>query len=304
MQGIDCKTEKIELTAVPDNYYSESTEPGTLEAFTYTSRNYYGDGSVMQKKANVYLPYNYDESKHYNIFYLLHGGGGNPDTYMGSPSEPGQLKNLIDNMIERHDIEAMIFVMPTFYTTRELEVCRKSSLEFQEELVTDLIPAIETHYASYAGNGSIEELINSREHRIIGGFSMGGVTTWHILTDATAFFRYYMPMSSDCWKLQAFGGRDLPDQTAKYIHDRLIASRYTADEYYIFAATGTLENPGMPIQPQITAMKAFKDTFRYSEEDFFRGNFMYYSGNGYPHDYVYTYEYIYNGLRSFKMIFV
>lgn len=294
----------IELTGVPDDYYTAITNAGHLERFSYRTKNYAKGGDSVRKEAIVYLPYGYDEADaetRYDILYLMHGGGGSETTYMGREGQGNRLKNMIDHMIACGDIEPLIIVMPTF-PTGGLEECRESALTFPQELVAALIPSIEGKYHTYAAGTTEDELISSREHRIFGGFSMGGVTTWSVLTDATEYFRYYMPMSSDCWELQAFGGRDRADETTEYLYDTLTASGYSSEDFQIFAAAGTEEFSGLSAPAQITSMKNYPDMFSYTERDFEDGNFTFYSGQGYGHDYPYTYEYIYNGLRMFEPI--
>ncbi len=45
------------------------------------------------------------------------------------------------------------------------------------------------------------------------------------------------------------------------------------------------------------SMKALTDAFAFTETGFADGNLMYYTVKGNRHDYPYTYEYIYNGMR-------
>lgn len=49
---------------------------------------------------------------------------------------------------------------------------------------------------------------------------------------------------------------------------------------------------------QIDAMKE-QEAFNYTETGFQDGNFTFYLVEGNRHDYSYTYDYIYNGLRWF-----
>lgn len=50
---------------------------GTIQEISYTTKAYYGDESEITKTAFVYLPKDYDETKQYNVLYLMHGIGGN-----------------------------------------------------------------------------------------------------------------------------------------------------------------------------------------------------------------------------------
>ena len=45
---------------------------GKIQEISYTTKDYYGDESEITKKAFVYLPPKYDETKQYNVLYLMH----------------------------------------------------------------------------------------------------------------------------------------------------------------------------------------------------------------------------------------
>lgn len=52
---------------IPVKYVSQRfSECGTIEKISYAMYDYFGDGSEIEKYANVYLPYGYDEEKNYN----------------------------------------------------------------------------------------------------------------------------------------------------------------------------------------------------------------------------------------------
>lgn len=42
----------------------------------------------------VYLPYDYNDNKKYEILYLMHGAGGNNSTLMGNTTQYSTLKNI------------------------------------------------------------------------------------------------------------------------------------------------------------------------------------------------------------------
>ena len=80
-----------------------------------------------------------------------------------------------------------------------------------QELINDLIPIVESRYRTYAESTDAAGLESSREHRAIGGFSMGAVTTWYALEHTLDYFKFFMPVSADCWSLGAFAGMNRPD---------------------------------------------------------------------------------------------
>ena len=75
---------KAQLDRIPEEYRKPVEKGGTIEAITYKSKRYYGDGSENEKKANVYLPAGYDpkdKSKKYKVLYLMHGIGGDENEW-------------------------------------------------------------------------------------------------------------------------------------------------------------------------------------------------------------------------------
>ncbi len=209
---------------VPDEYLTESEVKGTVETIAYDSYIYSYDvpNSVpeserhsVEKKANVYLPAGYSSKKKYNVFYLLHGGGGNEKEWLGTaltseivdyptqearqeagfwfdgfnawsevrnPGE-GDLVRILDNLIAKDIIEPLIVVTPTMYCTSEtLELPSQMSTDWTDtfylELQNDLIPAVEGRYSTFADSTSKEDLVKSRDHRALAGLSMGSMTTW------------------------------------------------------------------------------------------------------------------------------
>ena len=70
---------------------------------------------------------------------------------------------------------------------------------FQYELRNDLIPAVESKYATYAeGDISIESLVVSRDHRAFAGLSMGSMTTWSsALCGNLDLFSWFGPYSAE-----------------------------------------------------------------------------------------------------------
>ena len=99
-------------------------QQGTLEEFSYTARAYAleeaegtGEEIVVEKKAQVYLPYGYDESKEYNILYLMHGGG---ETYTYWLIDMGMTtRNVLDDMIKDGKCDPVIVVAPTYESPAE-----------------------------------------------------------------------------------------------------------------------------------------------------------------------------------------
>ncbi|SFD49716.1 Enterochelin esterase [Paenibacillus catalpae] len=273
---------------VPDEYRMESDNPGTIENLSYKAANL--DGGTDDKKLNVYLPYGYDASnpnKHYNVLYLMHGGGENENLIFGGPGQSKELKKILDNMIANGDIEPLIVVTPTFYGGKD------DVALFHEELMNTVVPLVETKYNTYVKSGSLDDLKASRAHRAFGGFSMGSVTTWYTFIHDLDYFKYYIPLSGDSWILEQTGGGLKPKETAEYIADVARASGYKPQDYYIFSATGTQDIAYPNLKPQIDAMKQLTDVFVYSS-DMKKGNFYFIAADGGTHAWNWVNQYIYD----------
>ena len=223
------------LAEIPEEYNSESEYPGTLvelEYDTYESMTYEEQETVLHKRAIVYLPYGYSEDTQYNVFYLMHGGWSDETTYLGTPEHPNVFKNILDNGIAEGKILPMIVVCPTYNNESDTDSSDYSlALEltdnYHNELINDLIPAVESTYSTYAADTTPDGLRESRDHRAFCGFSMGSVTTWRTFQYCLDYFRYFMPSSGS---LTTDG-----DYMASIVRD----SGHDWDDFFIFAASGT-----------------------------------------------------------------
>lgn len=288
--------QNIEFGIVPEGYYEAASEQGTLETFTYETKNDFGDNEAIQSHATVYLPYNYeqeDTSTHYDILYLQHGAYGNERTWMYEYGD--SFKNMIDHMIEDKLISPLIIVMPYLPAGNEW-YHDTTQIFYSEEIKNDLMPAVESYYHTYAEGVADADFMISRSHRIFGGFSAGGTTTWRVFLEGLDRFAYFMPMSGGL-TLGGNGSSDTAD--AQQLADIAVSSGYGKREYYIFAATGTQDVAYQGLSAQIEAMKPLTEAFEYTDSGFADGNLMYYTVSGNRHDYQYTYEYVYNALRAF-----
>lgn len=169
---------------IPAKYISQRfSECGTIENISYTTYDYFGDGAEIEKHANVYLPYGYDEEKQYNVLYLMHGIGGDENEW-GMTGNDSKVKIIMDNLIYNGDIEPFIIVTPNGRSGADFANVNSdynSFYEFGKELRNDLIPYIESHYATYGQYGEKDyDMKADREHRAMAGLSMGGMQTINI----------------------------------------------------------------------------------------------------------------------------
>lgn len=274
----------------------QNTNSGTVEIVSYKTRDAENNDEEITKQAEVYLPCGYDSSDKsvkYNILYFLHGTEGTESSYLGTPYSPSLFKEKIDKMIADRELEPLIIVMPTLRCGDEEDYVAKTDY-FDEELIEDIIPAVEQKYNTYTDDFSDEGLKASRSHRAFGGFSMGGQVAWNVFLSDTDYFKYYMPL---CHTYINMKTRDMSaDDTADFIAQCIKDSGYTSSDYYIFAATGTNDEYGIPMVSMIDSLKKYTDLFKFSDTDFSSGNMILYLVNGYYHSMDKSCEYIYKGL--------
>ena len=200
------ENEKIpkKLQEIPADYYTEADRQGSLVELnyeTYESRTYEQKSRKLNKRAIVYLPYGYSENERYNVFYLMHGGWSNETTWFGTPERPGTFKNVIDHAVSDGKMKPFIIVCPTYNNESPSDsgdytlAYGTLTVNYHNELMNDLIPAVEGTYSTYADNVTPEGIKASRDHRAFGGFSMGSVATWHTFLNCLDAFRYFMPSS-------------------------------------------------------------------------------------------------------------
>ena len=283
-----------EIKEIPKNYYNKAKEQGKLEEFyydTYESKTYNEKTKKITKRAIVYTPFGYDENKEYDIFYLMHGGWSNETTSLGTPSNPGAFKNVIDNAIENGEIRPIIIVCPTYNNESPNDSADYTlayytlTVNYHNELANDLIPAIEIKYSTYAKSNSHNDIVASRNHRAFGGFSMGLVTTWHTFVNCLDSFKYFITSSGA-------------------IDDDLIDSSvdkqgYTKDDFFMMSFTGTEDFAGSSFTNLINSLLNKKTGNFVAGANENESNLYFRIKDGYTHDGVASMTYMYNGLLGF-----
>ena len=134
---------------------------GTLEMIEYDSKSV-----GTRRRMNVYTPPGYSDDRKYPVLYLLHGIGGD-ETEWQRFCHP---EVILDNLIADGKAAPMIVVMPNGRAQKndraEGNVFESAPAfaKFEDDLLGDVIPAIESRYSVLA----------DREHRALAGLSMGG----------------------------------------------------------------------------------------------------------------------------------
>ena len=139
----------------------EGIPHGKLEMVSYESATV---GTT--RKMNVYTPPGYSSDRKYPVLYLLHGIGGDETEWQRF----AQPDNLFDNLLADGKMVPMIVVMPNGRAQKndraegDVFASAPAFAVFERDLLSDVIPAIESRYSVDA----------RRETRAIAGLSMGG----------------------------------------------------------------------------------------------------------------------------------
>ena len=284
-----------ELIHIPAAYRQPAEHAGTLEKLTYEtweSMTYDQHCQRLTKEAWVYVPYGYDPAKKYNVFYISHGGWSNETSALGTAENPKYLKNAIDHAIENGEMTPMIIVCPTYNNTSPSDsgsysLALELTNNFHNELLNDLIPAVESKYHTFADyDTSLSGQRVSRDHRGFGGFSMGSVNTWHTFQYCLDSFRYFMPMSGNVGD----GG---------WARDVVLASDWTDQDFFIWTATGTADFAGSGFASQINGMiTRYSDVFHLANNEA-DGNVSFRLREGGSHDEEANFDYTFNALCWF-----
>lgn len=282
-----------QLTHIPSDYLEPiNGDRGRLVSLDYQTResfHYYDGGQVINKRAIVYMPAGYDESRQYNVFYLMHGGWSNETTYLGTPEKPSEFKNVLDHAISDDLMTPMLVVCPTYNNlsandSKDYGLALALTASYHHELLNDLLPAVAAHFSTFARTGLLSDLKKSRDHRAFCGFSMGSVTTWRTFENALDYFRYFFPSSGAV----SANGRELANAVGK--------QGYSWHDFFILAASGTKDFAFPEFTHQIRSMiRRYPNTFRYAdnEED---GNLDYLVAPGGTHSRQNALEDFYNAM--------
>jgi enterochelin esterase-like enzyme len=144
----------------------EEVAKGELKRIDYDSKTV-----GVKRWMQVYTPPGYSQDKKYPQLYVLHGIGGNEREEW---TRGGAANVILDNLIADKKIEPMVVVFPNGNATAEPNAGGRGGFggggfggwgePFEKDLLTDIIPCIESHYSVEA----------DRTHRAVTGLSMGG----------------------------------------------------------------------------------------------------------------------------------
>jgi enterochelin esterase-like enzyme len=136
---------------------------GTVQSVPYKSKSLGTD-----RKMVVYTPPGYEQStSRYPLLYLLHGAGSNETTW----TQNGSAHVILDNLIADGKLKPLVVVMPFGLAAPRAAGQRGDAAEnkmqregFLKDFIEDVLPFVDSRYRVYT----------DRDHRAIGGLSLGG----------------------------------------------------------------------------------------------------------------------------------
>ena len=276
---------------------------GTVERLDYTT-SVYENGKTYSKYCYVYLPYGYDpvdKAKKYNVLYFQHGNTCCPEMFAVGGNKP-----MFDMLFESGELEPCIIVFITYYfdpmeNARERVMSgfvpagdgiqTKLPANYDQEIIHDIIPAVETRYNTYLESATPEGIADSRDHRAFSGYSRGAVMTWHMLHRCLPYFRWFSPMS--CMTHATHGVKE--PVTREEVIDYVTAPVKAHPELpvFIFATNGG-DSDIVEMTEQMTYLTK-QDCFSYGTDPV--KNNIYFCRSDYYHtDYLVPY-YFWNSLK-------
>jgi enterochelin esterase-like enzyme len=161
--GTEDEVDAAKLPAPPKGFDAPraDSEHGQVETVEYDSKSV-----GIPRTMVIYTPPGYSKEKKYPVLYLLHGIGDDETGWV----KKGSAAVILDNLSADKKLVPMIVVMPngraaanvSARTPREKQF--QAFEAFQDDLLKDIIPYIESHYSVQA----------DRQHRALAGLSMGG----------------------------------------------------------------------------------------------------------------------------------
>ena len=153
--AVDLSENPYYMKEHPEFQYSQP------ETITYDS-----EVTGTKRHANILLPANYDADRQYPVLYLLHGLDGSHRTWK---NKDGHI--ILQNLTYLYGVPEMIVVFPNSAVNENEDTDGLSFREkveaydrTEEDLVTSLMPYINSHYSVKPG----------RENTAVAGNSMGG----------------------------------------------------------------------------------------------------------------------------------
>ena len=171
-----------------DIYIGQEVPHGSVEQAWY-------DSSIQgtpKRRMSIYLPpgYGTDAVSEYPVLYLLHGSGGNENSWTGA----GRAAEILDNMIAGGQCVPMVVVMPNGIVSKASADDKEPDNggqpgnenilsmfgEIEKAFVPEVVSYVESHY----------RVGKNKHDRAIAGLSLGGLHTLFISANNPDCFDY------------------------------------------------------------------------------------------------------------------
>lgn len=229
-----------------DIFANQKVEHGKVEKVWYPSKL----NGMNKRRMTVYLPPSYNKSSHtkYPVLYLLHGSGGDENSW----SDGGRAIQVLDNMIARGECVPMIVVMPNGNV--DLAAApgedpnnpnvkpsgnNTSSMlgRFESVFMDDVVKYVDSHYRT----------LSDKSHRAIAGLSLGGLHALFISLNNPQSFDYvglFSAQTTNALNESRIGGMQKIGEKWKQLKENIpffgggsvdrTISKYTSDELSIY----------------------------------------------------------------------
>lgn len=163
---------------ISDMFKQECPKPGTVDHVTV-------NGVPM----NIYKPYNYSENNKYDVLVLLHGLGGDSNSWFDKDTKGVKGKQLIDNMIYNEKCDPLIIATISYS-------CGSSNVS--RILQDKCLPYIAANYSTYADCKESDDKLtqqqsikNARNHFGVAGYSWGSLETEALIQNSSDYFSWF-----------------------------------------------------------------------------------------------------------------
>ena len=168
-----------EGSTLPEYYFEPYPKQGTITSYWYKTG----------EQLKVWTPYDYSENQLYEIVLLLHGDGGSLDSWLTQKVAVGERKiegrNVFDWMA--YEKATVPFIVVTLNNKPE-------ELNVMVHDVMDALVFVSARYSTYT-DGTLDSVMENREHVTVGGLSRGAILTTWILRNQPEIAGNYLCMS-------------------------------------------------------------------------------------------------------------
>ena len=209
---------KLSDFRIDRSYFEPASERGTLHTETYTAPDYVtGMQEPVTKTMQVYLPYEYDEGRPYDVLFLFPPRSSSDRFWLeqqhsyavaGGGEALVSVVNILDNLIEQELCKPMLVVSLNGYLDEQAMNRHNSEQiypQMEREFAEVILPFVVERFPTYAEGGSREQLCAAREHFGVLGASFGAymvelsilapnldLVSWYAMTGGGSVSRDYL----------------------------------------------------------------------------------------------------------------